>query len=362
MNSSQEKPRDKKILLSAPKSIILLDLKEDYTETVALSDSLNLILWLHLIVIVVGLLGNMGNIVVFGRRSMRQSSTFRFLFYLSVFDLLVLVVCSAEAFLKFRFFVEIRNISSLICRLHTFLTYFLPQCSSNILMAVSIDRALIITNVTDMFDSPSTRLHKRSGLCGAAVIRISFSSITRIFHRVDLIMLLLTIGLSTLNIHYFIFMDLNLVIETHTDQNQFTFDFVWQVCYPSKDSIYTYFLTSVWTWIDMCAFFLIPFLVMTWCSVVILITIKRNNRLFLNTLPRLNSLEYKRRCQRRLKRNRQIIYMLLTANTYFLVSSLPYSIMSVGLLSSDTVLVQPLVHLILYTNNAFNFIFYGFSF
>jgi hypothetical protein len=110
------------------------------------------------ITIVIGLCGNTVNITVFGRNSMRTVSTFRFLLYLSVFDLLVLLLCATDVFAQFRYNFEIRNVSTFMCRAHTFLTYFLPQCSSNILMAVSIDRALVVTNYKSFY----TLLRRRS--------------------------------------------------------------------------------------------------------------------------------------------------------------------------------------------------------
>jgi hypothetical protein len=96
------------------------------------------------ITIAICLVGNSINILVFSKRHMRKMSTFRFLIYLSVFDMLVLLVCSTEAFAQLGFHFEICHLSNLTCRVHTFLTYFLPHCSSNILMAISIDRALVM--------------------------------------------------------------------------------------------------------------------------------------------------------------------------------------------------------------------------
>ena len=81
-----------------------------------------------------GIMGNILNLIVFSRKKMRRLSTFHFLFYLSAADLLVLLVCSLDAILKFGFQIEIRLYSTVICRLHTFLTYFLTQMSSIILM------------------------------------------------------------------------------------------------------------------------------------------------------------------------------------------------------------------------------------
>lgn len=101
-----------------------------------------------MVIIVVGTLGNIINIVVFSKPNMRKGSTFRFLLYLAITDMLVLLVCSTDALSRFGFQWEIRAQSIFTCRVHTFLTYFLPHASSIILMVVSVDRALVVTNNT----------------------------------------------------------------------------------------------------------------------------------------------------------------------------------------------------------------------
>lgn len=107
---------------------------------------LNYVLVLMSALIVLGVFGNLVNIVVFSRASMRKASTFRFLLYLAITDLLVLIVCATDALAKFGFEWELRSTSIVVCRLHTFLTYLLTDASSLILMVVSVDRALVVTN------------------------------------------------------------------------------------------------------------------------------------------------------------------------------------------------------------------------
>lgn len=107
---------------------------------------LNYVLVLMSALIILGVFGNLVNIVVFSRASMRKASTFRFLLYLAITDLLVLIVCATDALAKFGFEWELRSTSIVVCRLHTFLTYLLTDASSLILMVVSVDRALVVTN------------------------------------------------------------------------------------------------------------------------------------------------------------------------------------------------------------------------
>jgi hypothetical protein len=135
------------------------------------------------------------------------------------------------------------------------------------------------------------------------------------------------------------------------------------VCFPINNPIYAEFLTNVWIWIDMCIFFLVPFLVMSICSTVILIKINRKTAKFFKNLMNKNNASNRAACSRRAKRNRQLLYMLLLTNLYFLLSCLPYSI-TFMMFKSERIMSEfgkSLVHMVLYTNNAVNFLFYGFS-
>jgi len=109
-----------------------------------------LILYLFPLILIIGLIGNSLNILIFSKKTVRSNSTFRFLLYLSIFDLLVLLVCTPDVFLRFGYQIHIRQISIYTCRLHTFLTYLFTHASSSTLMLISIDRALIISNRNPM--------------------------------------------------------------------------------------------------------------------------------------------------------------------------------------------------------------------
>ena len=99
---------------------------------------------LLLAVIIIGIFGNLLNIIVFSHKSMRKNATFKYLLYLSIIDLLVLLVCATDACLIQGAFIIIRSYSNLTCKLHTFLTYFLTHLSSIVLMEVNLERALNI--------------------------------------------------------------------------------------------------------------------------------------------------------------------------------------------------------------------------
>jgi hypothetical protein len=100
------------------------------------------------IIICFGLIFNILNILVFSEKTMLKTFTFRLLMYLSIVDLLVLIICTTDTLLTFGFFIELRIQSTFMCRIHTFLTYLLTHFSSIFLMTVSIDRAIVVYNLT----------------------------------------------------------------------------------------------------------------------------------------------------------------------------------------------------------------------
>lgn len=354
------------------------------------------------IIIIVGIIGNTLNIIVFSKKSMRQISTFRFLLYLSAADMLVLLVCSTDALLRFGYQVEIRLYSTVVCRLHTFSTYFLTHISSVILMVISVDRALVISNktISSLFLKRKPKLEKRRRAIvecepsAWASRRNTMYEVKSRFHRVDLVISFIVIILTLLNCHYFIFLNLNLIREenenehdvsnstantldvlnsTRSDNNnientkpgkesQISNDSFY-ICFPLEGTNYNLFLINIWTWIDICVFSLIPFVVMSICSVIILVRIRRKSQKYFKILINKNSQVNKNNFVKRLRRNRQLLYMLLITNLYFLSSLLPYCISFVlfkGQKSENT-LGQLSVHILMYTNNAINFIFYGLS-
>lgn len=344
------------------------------------------------VIITVGLIGNSLNIIVFSKYKMRQGSTFRFLLYLSIADLLVLLVCSSEALVRFGFQIEIRSYSVFICKLHTFLTYFLTQISSIILMVISIDRALVITNKNlVLFCSKNSKSQKNNGSI------ISFDRpniyshkfqfnclISENLHRVDLVILFIMFFLAILNVHYFFFINLNFKKDILEDfeptivkiqTNNYTKnasrkiillpfrDQSIYICFPLPHTLYNYFLNYIWLWIDICVYSLIPFIVMSICSVFILKKIYKKSKNYFNKLINKNSEYQKGKIYKRLRRNRQLLYMLLLTNFYFLLSQLPYCILFVLYKgrTSESSFGQPLVHFLLYSNNAINFMLYGLS-
>jgi hypothetical protein len=235
-------------------------------------------------VIVFGVIANFLNILVFSRRSMRsQSSTFRFLLYLSSIDLLVLLISALEAFDRgIGHKLKLREISNFTCKTHTFLTYVLTHTSSIMLMVISVDRALVISNKSfwSLLDFFRTHATKAQNLNGAT----PRSKRNQSKNHVDIIVLCIVALFMILNSHYLIF--LNLVHSTTSDNNnddefddyesaylKYSYEQLFNhhtsdknksttqeyseyhyECHPLVGTVYRHFLDKYWNWIGRLTF------------------------------------------------------------------------------------------------------------
>jgi hypothetical protein len=136
------------------------------------------------------------------------SSTFRFLLYLSAIDLLVLLISALEAFDRgIGPKLKLREISNFSCKTHTFLTYVLTHTSSIMLMVISVDRALVISNKS--FWSLLHFFRKKTTKQNATKRNQSKN-------HVDIIVLCI-VGLFMLfNSHYLIFLNLATITNDHS--------------------------------------------------------------------------------------------------------------------------------------------------
>jgi len=99
-------------------------------------------------ILIVGIFGNLFNILIFAKKTMRSSSPYRFLLFLSLFDLLVLIIGGTDILLKSNFSMGLKEFSLFSCNIQKFLTYSTTYISSCISIALSINRAKIISKLS----------------------------------------------------------------------------------------------------------------------------------------------------------------------------------------------------------------------
>ncbi len=310
----------------------------------------------------------------------------------------MLVICTSDALLTFGFKIQIRLYSTFVCRFHTFLAYFLSHMSSVVLAIVSIDRVFVVYNNQFKFFKKN---------------------------YIEKIILIIFIILGVFNIHYLIFYNLIEVNNTNNNINNsrsntsvreiddtknvyynpkfeelnyenisrpsimlkaiklnLDYDLFlsnkseklkqknvsniseelnrFYVCYPSTDSNYVYFLTKIWIWIDSAIYSFLPIVIMMICSCFILLEIRHRYKNFTKGISsKLNKIL----AQKRLRRSKQILFMLTGTNAFFILCSLPYCIIyhksNSERTETDFSFSLIIVYILSYSNNSFNFVFYG---
>jgi hypothetical protein len=332
------------------------------------------------IILITGLIGNICNMLVFGKKRMRKNSTFRYLFYLSISDLLVLVVGATDIIITRIFKSQIRTHSTLTCKFHTFSTYFLTHTSSLILMAVSIDRAIAVSNVFVDDENPivnkvvskqnSSNIINESNLCTiiteshATSIREQTSTLMNSFSNqnikalyrktshpffikfflnkyVDLVTLVIFVLVFGLNSHYIYYLKLEISVDGLIGGRNFTNNDYPQTeqtiyshmsedyriedqidikysCFAQRNSRYEYFLINYWFWMDLVVYSLLPFTTMTISSIIIVLKIRKVNKKYKQYILNENYKTNKKIYLNKLKKNRQIYIMLLNSIFWFL--------------------------------------------
>lgn len=277
------------------------------------------------ILLVIGIIGNLSNYYVFNKMFMKTYSTFRFLLYLSIIDLFVLIIGTPHLIFYYYIDKDFRNESNFMCSIHSFLTIFFSHLSSNVLAAVSVDRVFTLTSLkarspaekgpynmppnkqTD-YQKQSSKANKRVSLdVGQPISNIkktsaievsktsnhnhtklrpiisvkppsikksrSKTSTYKYFTHVEKVILAIMFVLFLIDSHFLIWVRLNQINVNGTNETMF-------VCYPSIDlnPHYYWFFTRVWSWLDLLLYCYIPFTIMIICTTVIIFRLVKLSR------------------------------------------------------------------------------------
>lgn len=278
------------------------------------------------VLIIFGTIGNTLTVVVLTRKSIRNSTTALYLTFLTLSDLIVLHIGLLRRWLIHLFDFDVRQISEATCKIHTLLVYTFLDFSAWILIAVTLERIIVVWYP-----------YKTRNRCS----------------RKNATILIITIFILVfgLNSHF-----LYGVISDVTDNGD-------ELKCVFIDNSYSVFIESVWSWIDLCVFCLIPF------SVIVV----GNSLILYKTLNRRRKAKPKTITSNRNKDQRQssMTKILVTLNTVFLLTTLPISVFNIGHAEWSSTgnqqtkarlqLWWAIVNMLMYTNNAFNFLLYSMS-
>ncbi|XP_053400852.1 nociceptin receptor-like [Mercenaria mercenaria] len=287
------------------------------------------------ILLSLGLIGNILSVVVLSQAHNRKTSTGVSLIFLAVTDSLILINSVFVRWLDHLFNVDFRNYSTGSCKFSVFFTYLSLQLSGWILVFVTTERVFSVLyplRVRDIF--------------------------TR--RRVLIILFLLVLFLSGLNAH--------LIYGYQLKFNEY-FESLRCEVIPEHEE----FMFKFWTWIDFAFAFAIPFCVLLTGNVAIIIKLKssRNFR-ERSTIPLENGSQLRGGSTFRRERSTTFEFTItaIILNVTFAILVSPFSIFAIGQpywFPNDTmtperhaklVLIGTILLMILYTNNAINFVLY----
>ena len=197
-----------------------------------------------IVFLVLGTISNLFSIMVFMRRDMRKYSAFVYFGVLNIVNLALIYVTFMRVIMEFNFKKDLRVINMFFCKIHVFLTYFLGHLSSLLICTISIDRVISVVFI-----------QKARLLCTPKIAWI------------------VTACLAMLNFcisGHFLFLKSG-YIEVSNSTNKVN-------CEPPEDTAYFLFISNAWKIIDMSIFAIVPFIIMSVCSVIIIIRVAEQSK------------------------------------------------------------------------------------
>ena len=282
------------------------------------------------ILLVFGTCGNVLSIVVLTGKSIRKSTTGLYLIVLTFSDLAVLYTGLLRQWIIYLFEFDVRQMSEIACKIHTWLVYSSLDFSAWLLIAVTLERIIAVWFPYVL----KTKCNRQNG----SILIIGI--------------LIAVLGLNSHLLYGMVFI--------RTDGKTETCGYI--------DANYKRFMDTAWSWIDLCAFCLIPFSFIVIGNCLILLKVAKSHR-----KSRTKQIPGKYKTSQKSKDNQQssMTAILVTLNTVFLLTTLPVSVYNIGHAHWSTTddpkvlarldLWWAVVNMLMYTNNAVNFLLYSLS-
>jgi hypothetical protein len=237
--------------------------------------------------LIVGTVGNLLSVYVVLRSKLRRYSTFIYLAFLSVVDLIVLYTFSINFIFHAWFNIDLQQVSLIACKIYSFSIYYFPQTSAWILTAVSIDRVFALTR----------------GIRKTRKTRLTY-----------LIVALIFLTLFLLNVQFLFYTNTYQLTDDMNNRNIYRIvdtDMDINVIQCSSENIEEYkdFYQNIWVYIDAIVNVYLPFTLMFLCSAIIFLSVLKTMGNANNSNKRLVA--------------RSLSTMLLSINVMFVLLTAP---------------------------------------
>lgn len=281
--------------------------------------ALGLLLWLLPIIITVGTIGNIFSFIIMLQREMRQTSTFFYLAVLAVADTIVLFMSAFKTWIRLWSGFAMLHISDASCKIFMFLTYFSLHLSAWLIVAVTVERFIVVWFPL-----------RASSICSTK--------------RAKLTSLALAMGLFLLNAH--LFWTADLVTDPRSESKQ---------CAMMQNNRLLY--KDVIPWVHLTLYSFLPFVSLLVFNVLIIVSLIKHRQIILSELTRAD---------RRTRYNhRRLAITLLSISCVWIITTTPSALYTVLPLKGETVqqaanffFIKVICYIFMYINHSINFFLY----
>lgn len=281
--------------------------------------ALGLIMWTLPVIITVGTIGNIFSFMVMIQREMRQTSTFFYLAVLAVADTIVLFMSAFKTWIRLCSGFEMLHFSDATCKLFTFLTYFSLHMSAWLIVAVTVERFIVVWFPL-----------KATSICSAK--------------RAKLTTLGLGIGFFLLNAH--LFWTADLITDPKSGQ---------KTCAMLQNNQFLY--KEVIPWVHLTLYSFIPFVSLLVFNILIVVSLIKHRQIITSQMTRAD--------KRTRYNHRRLAITLLCISFVWIITTTPSALYTVLPLKRDTVkeiahffLIKVICYIFMYINHSINFFLY----
>lgn len=290
----------------------------------------------HIVSPILLTLGGIGNLLcillLFKRKS--KNPTLTYLCILAVFDILVLFTGLLRIYLLNSLNKDIRTTSTFACKIHIYLTYSFMQISSYVLVAVTLNRLLIVLERT-VVCQPRKQIGNN---CKFLLKKEMF--------KLKIIVICICISVAIFNLPFLIYYE---VIQKENRKNDCTID-------PLKHKNYYKYRTKHYGNLHLLLFICIPCLILIISNIFIIRKVTQTAKSILGSISKSGK-------KKKLEQRTRLSIMLVVICLWFIVLKTPASVYLTFPEEEENKNYFPFTYqlfmLINYTNHAVNFILYS---
>lgn len=280
---------------------------------------LGLLTWCLPIIITIGTIGNIFSFIVMLQREMRQTSTFFYLAVLAIADTIVLFMSAFKTWIRLCTGFEMLHISDVSCKLFTFLTYFSLHMSAWLIVAVTVERFIVVWFPL-----------KATSICSTKRAKLTTFGIG--------------LGFFLLNAH--LFWTAELITDQYTGR---------KTCAMLKNNRFLY--EDVIPWVHLTLYSFVPFVSLLVFNILIIVSLIKHRQILSNQMTRAD--------RRNRYTHRRLAITLLCISFVWIITTTPSALYTVLPLKGDTMqkaakffLIKVLCYILLYINHSINFFLY----